>query len=203
MHTRPSRPPDDPVDLHHRAAEDLRFIRDTMEGSTRFTSVSGAGLAGVGLVAVAGAALAAWTEPAADAWVALWIGVAVVAAAVGIVGNAAKARSSGASLLSRAGRRFFLSLAPPLAAGALLTPVLLEGGLATRLPGAWLLLYGAGVVTGGAFSIRTVPVMGLAVMLAGAVALALPRIDPDWTMAAGFGGLHLGFGAWIARRHGG
>ncbi|HUP20905.1 MAG TPA: hypothetical protein VM778_13285, partial [Gemmatimonadota bacterium] len=128
---------------------------------------------------------------------------AATAAGVAVATTARKARRSGASILSRAGRRFLLSLAPPIVAGALLTPALVEGGLATRLPGAWLLLYGAGVVTGGAFSIRIVPVMGLAFMVAGAAALAAPGLDPDWVMAAGFGGLHLVFGAVIARRHGG
>lgn len=194
---------DAPLRLDHRAAEDLRFIRDTMEGTVRFTSVSGIGQMLVGLVALAGAAWAAEVAPSASAWLATWLGIAVLAAAVAVGSTAVKARRSGATLLSRAGRRFLLSLTPPLVAGALLTPVLLQADQAARLPGVWLLLYGAGVVTGGAFSIRIVPLMGLAFMIAGAVALAMPRWDPNWTMAAGFGGLHLAFGAAIARRHGG
>lgn len=193
----------DPVGLHHRAAEDLRFIRATMESSTRFTSVSGAGLIAVGAIAMGGAALAAGVEPAGATWLSSWLGTAAVASAVALAAAAVKARRAGTPLLSRAGRRFLLALAPPLVAGAILTPILFGNGLAERLPGAWLLLYGAGVVTGGAFSIRVVPIMGLAFMAAGALALALPPLDPEWTMAAGFGGLHIGFGALIARRHGG
>jgi hypothetical protein len=67
----------------------------------------------------------------------------------------------------------------------------------------WLLLYGTAVVTGGAFSVRAVPIMGLCLMLLGAVALFLPRAMGDLFMAFGFGFVQIGFGIWIAKRHGG
>ena len=114
-----------------------------------------------------------------------------------------KARGAGLSLFSGPGRRFALSFAPPLFAGALLTFVLFAAGRSSVLPGLWLLLYGTGVVTGGAFSVRIVPVMGLCFMLAGAIALFLPAAWSNAVMAAGFGLIHVVFGVLIARRHGG
>ena len=87
--------------------------------------------------------------------------------------------------------------------GALLTVALYNAGLTSAIPGMWLLLYGTAVVTGGAFSVKAVPVMGLCFMLVGAIALFSPVGWSNALTAAGFGGLHIGYGVYIARRHGG
>lgn len=191
-----------PPALHLRALDNLQFIRETMEGATRFTAVSGLGEATVGATALVAAWIAAQqTSPAG--WLLIWLLEAAVALVITTGAFAWKARRAKISLDSQPGRRFALSLLPPLCAGAVLTAVLLRAGMFSSLPGVWLLLYGTGVVTGGAFSVRTVPVMGLGFMAAGAAALFAPAAWGDVMMAAGFGGLHIFFGAVIAWRHGG
>jgi hypothetical protein len=114
-----------------------------------------------------------------------------------------KSKRLALSLQSRPARRALLSFMPPLVAGAILTTVLYRMDALAVLPGLWMLLYGAAVVTGGAFSVRIVPFMGLCFMALGLLSLFAPLAWENAFLMAGFGGLHIAFGAVIARRHGG
>ena len=71
------------------------------------------------------------------------------------------------------------------------------------IPAMWLMMYGTAVITGGAFSVRIVPVMGLCFLGMGITAVFAPASWANWYMAVGFGGLHILFGAIIAKRYGG
>jgi hypothetical protein len=197
--------PSDPVSpraLHLRAMDNLRFIREIMEGAARFTAVSGLGEVAVGVTAL-GAAWLATRQQTPVGWLAVWLLEAVVGVLVSVTAIVRKARRTDVALLSGPVQRFVLGLLPPFFAGGVLTAVFFLEGSYAVLPGLWLLLYGTGVVTGGAFSVRIVPFMGIAFMGFGACALIAPAELGDLFLAAGFGGLHILFGAYIAWRHGG
>jgi hypothetical protein len=185
--------------LQGNAAENLRFIRETMERAGSFTAISGVGTVVVGLTALFASVAAAMQ--ASNGWVATWFGEALVGLGVSVLATTHKAKAVGAPLLSGAGRRFILGFSPPMFAGFLLTLWLWHAGQVGSLPGVWLLLYGTSVVTAGAFSVRIVPLMGACFMLLGALALFAPLSWGNWLMAVGFGGLHVVFGVIIARRH--
>jgi len=188
--------------LGTRAADNIRFIRDTMERASSFTAVPGWGGVAMGATALAAAAISL-SAPNAERWLGIWLAEAFVAIAIGLWAMARKARRSGTDLFSGPSRRFLFMLTPPLAAAALLTLALERAGLVAMLPGIWLLLYGTAVVTGGAMSVRTVLVMGALFMLLGAAALFSPASWGTAYLAAGFGALQMAFGIAIARRHGG
>ena len=195
-------PAPEPPALHVRAMDNLAFIRDTMEAAGSFTAVSGWGMVAVGIIATIAATIASAQSTVLQALY-VWIAAAVLSPAVMLWAIVRKARKAHVPLLSGPGRKFVLSFSPPILVGALLTIVLYRAGLASSIPGMWLLLYGSAVVAGGAFSVKVVPVMGFCFMLAGTIALFAPVVWNDWIMGAAFGGLHIGFGIPIARRHGG
>ena len=184
------------------AASDLRYIRETLATAGSFTAVSGRGQMLVGATALVAAYLAA-RMPDFDRWATVWAGEALLAMGIAIWSSARKARASQTPLLSGPGRKFVLTLLPPLVAGAALTLVLAQAGLTAFVPGLWLLLYGTAVATGGSFSVRAVPVMGYCFMALGALALWAPLTWVNYLMAGGFGGLHLVFGYVIAKKYGG
>ena len=191
-----------PPALHDRAMDNLRFIRETMERATAFTAVPGWGQVSIGVTAIF-AALVASAQKSFGAWLAVWLAEAALSLAIAGWAMYRKASAAATPLLSQPGRKLLINFSPPMLVGALLTVVLYREGLTGLLPGVWLLLYGTGVVTGGAFSVRPVPFMGLCFMLVGAGALFGPPAWGDALMAAGFGLLHIIFGLHIARRYGG
>jgi len=199
---RRARVPAEPTPLHDHALESVRVIRDAMERAGSFTAVPGAGMIAIGATALVAAAIAAAAEPGRG-WLATWFVEGVVAAAISGATIARKARRLGLPLASGPARKFALAFVPSLVAGAVMTSVLVAQGLGALLPGTWLLLYGTAVTAAGALSVRIVPLMGVVFMAAGIAALALAPSHGNVLMAAGFGGLHIVFGAAIARKYGG
>jgi len=189
----------EPIEMERHAADELRFIRTTMERAVRFDAVPGVGmiLMGTGAVVAYGA-----SRLAPDLWLTIWLATAVAAFATGVTAMALKARRGGLSLWSRPAQSFVFTFMPPLAVGALLTGALDAAGAPELMPGSWLSLYGIAALTGGAFSVRSVSVMGTGFLLLGAAAFLYPPAGAA-LMVCGFGVLHVAFGVHIAHRHGG
>ncbi|MDP1932390.1 MAG: hypothetical protein Q8L60_13135 [Gammaproteobacteria bacterium] len=191
----------DPIALHQHAEDNLRYIRATMESATSFTGVSGLGYVMAGLSALPAAWLAA-RQPDAAGWLVIWMLELVLASGVALALTACKAVKQGGSLASPSGRKLLLAFLPAMAAGGLVTLSFFLSGHVALLPGIWLSLYGAAVMTAGAWSVRIIPVMGGMFMVFGAVTLLGP-VSGDFMLALGMGGLHIIFGILIWRHHGG
>jgi hypothetical protein len=185
------------------ALSELRFIRQTMESAASFTAVPGMGMIAIGLTALTAAYVSRRFPLGSQHWLEVWIGEAMIALAISAVAISRKAQRSGQSLWSGPAKKFITSFAPPLMAGMLLTWLMFQSGFGEHIPAMWLLLYGTAVVTGGAFSVGIVPVMGLCFFTLGGIAVFAPTTWAPWFLAAGFGALHSIFGALIAKKYGG
>src|SRR5438067_5338233 len=167
-----------PVELHEHAMDNLRYIRQTLERAGSFTAVPGKGGVLMGLVALAAERFAA-RQPGAGKWIAVWALAALVAMSIGITGAALKSRRFQIPLFSGPGRKFIAGFTPAILAGAVLTLVFYRAGVSGFLPGIWLLLYGAAVLSGGWASVRVVPMMGACFMLVGTLALLVPGYNEE------------------------
>ena len=192
----------EPPSLHNRAMDNLQFISETMERSAVFTSVPGYGGALMGATAI-GAAIIAHNQPSRETWLIVWLVESLLAFLIGLFALWQKAKNSNVSLVSVPARKFASAFAPPVVAGVILTALFYYRGFYEFLPCAWLTLYGTAVVTGGAYSVRIVPLVGWIFIVLGAVAAFAPAVWGNFLMAAGFGALHIVFGLIVARRYGG
>jgi hypothetical protein len=187
--------------MEARAMDNLRFIRETMEAAGTFTAVSGWGQVVIGVTAIPAALLAG--RLAGAEWVLVWVAEAVLALFISVWFMYHKAKSASLPFLTGSARKLLFSFSPVVVVGMVVTIALMQRQMYPLLPGIWMLLYGTAVVAAGAFSVRSVPVMGAAFLLAGAGALFTPVTWSTGWMIAGFGVLHIVFGSVIARRHGG
>ncbi len=193
---------EEPPALHERAMDNLRFIRETMERASSFTAVPGWGQVAIGITAIAASYIGA-LQAKPKLWLITWIAEALLSLVIAGWAMRRKAAAAETPLMSGPFRKVAFSFTPPVMVGVLLTIILFKAGLTSAIPGMWLLLYGTAVVTGGAFSVSIVPVMGVCFLILGAAALFSPPALGNFFMATGFGGLHIVFGALIARSYGG
>lgn len=192
----------EPINIGDRALENLKFIRETMERSTSFTAVPGYGGMLMGVTAIVASYIAA-SQANLRGWLIVWLLEAALAFAIGLLGMWQKSKLGDTPLFSAPAKKFAFGFTPPLIAGIAITLGLWRYEHYELMAPVWMLCYGASVVTGGAFSVRVVPVMGWIFMAAGAVAFLLPASYGNILMGATFGLTHIAFGAIIARRYGG
>jgi len=192
------------------AREDLLFIRRTMEAAGQFTAVPGKCLMAAGVIALAGVAFnslvtgAPWDSRASlplalNTWGAV-LGISLAIVSAGIY---RKARQTRTRIQAPLLRKLLWSLCPALFVGGILTNLTVRAHHLEWLPAIWLGCYGAAVTNGGQVSVAPVRYMGCCFLLAAAGAAATsPELGLAW-LAAGFGWLHLVYGAYIAWRHNG
>jgi hypothetical protein len=187
--------------LHKKAEDNLQYIRASMESATSFTAVSGKGY----VVAGFSASIAAWLaaqQTSPSLWLAVWMVELLIAACLMLFMSAQKATGQGGSLWSTNGKKLLFAFFPAMAVGGVLTLSFFLSGDISLLPGIWLSLYGASMMTAGAYSVAVIPVMGALFLILGSIVL-LTNMPTDLALGLGMGGLHIVLGVLVWRDYGG
>ncbi len=155
------------------ARSDLFEIRRMLVRSGAFDGYRATPVAWSGAIALAAGAVQRVFEPAPPAFVALWVATAATCFAINVFGIA---RTYGASPRQWERSLAFaalLDLMPAIVAGSVLTVALVARDQAQLLPGAWMVLYGGGVLSSRRHVPRGCAWVGLAYVAAGAATLLL------------------------------
>ncbi len=194
--------PNQPINIGDRALDNLKFIRETMERSTVFTSVPGYGGILMGATAIV-AAYIAHSQVSIRDWLTVWLTEAVLAFFIGLLAMWQKTKLAKTSMFSTPARKLLMNSVPPMLCGVFITLGLWRFGHFEVMIPVWILCYGAAVVCGGAFSVKAVPIMGWCFIALGAIAFFLPANTGQLMMGLSFGFLHIIFGFIIGRKFGG
>lgn len=202
--------------------ESIREMRNLMERSTRYLSLSGMAGVIVGFIAMCGAAILliyleipfgnpiSFSALAGDGGSyadriqeSILIMAAVVfslsmlvegAFAVGI------ARKMGLPLWDATARRMLTALFIPIIGGGIYCLSLLQSGQLDNLAAVSLIFYGLGLVNAGKYAVPDVGRLGMAVFMTGLLAAFFPTLGIYfWTF--GFGILHIIYGVFIHFKH--
>jgi len=195
------------------ARENLRVIRQTMERSTKYSTLSGLSGVLIGLAAIAGvlvsyvllARAAAGHPLEREDYLPLgpvWLLVLALAVGIEFACNKRRAARIGKRVASPLGAHILVAALPSFFAAALLTLFFYLHDLSSFVWAVWMLCYGLAICAVGLFSIRPVSFLGAAFVLAGAVTLLLPVSYHLPMMALSFGGFHILYGVLMGRKHG-
>lgn len=185
--------------------EDIKMIREMMEKSSKFLSLSG--LSGViaGVAAILGAAFAYFyllRDPAATDYNRLQEAIILIADAaivlfvsvgMGLFLSWRKAKKNGQGLFNKVTFRILYSLAVPLVTGGIFCLIYLLKGDVRTVIAATLIFYGLALVNASKYTYGEIHYLGLTEIILGLAAAVFGRYGLlIWT--AGFGVCHIIYG---------
>lgn len=191
-----------------RNIDDLRYIRSTMERSTKFLSLSGISGVVAGLVALCGAYLAylimkgslAITGVILFDLLALAAIVLVVACSAGIYFSVRKAKKMGAKFWTQVTVQLIKDAGVPLVVGGLFSLILVYQGYFGMTASTMLIFYGIALINVGARTYRDIKILGACEIVLGLLAgIFIGNGLLLW--AIGFGVLHIVYGIMMYMKY--
>ncbi len=188
--------------------KDISEIKNIMNKSSRFISLSG--LSGIlaGIYALIGAAIAYWLVITysngvltLNGWVfescllTLAI-VALLSISTGILLTTRKAKKDGAKIWDTTSRRLVINFLIPLIVGGLYILIILSQGKYGQSGGLMLIFYGLALVNASKYSIGDIQYLGYIQIGLGLIGAYEPGYG-FWLWVIGFGIMHIIYGTWM------
>lgn len=198
------------MNQQHEHLADLREIRNIMDRSSRFISLSGLSGIFAGLFAMAGAALVKWylsqhnivyrsdysvnlNWDAITFLVSVALVVLVLALGSAVFFTSRQAQKVNQKVWDSKSQRLVLNLAIPLAVGGVFCGLLLYHGIVYLVAPSMLIFYGLGLISGSKYTLSDIRYLGICEIILGLLAsFFLGYGLLAWTI--GFGVLHIIYG---------
>jgi hypothetical protein len=178
-----------------QAARNLEVIRTLMERTCQYQLLAASAGLAAGSQAIVGALAFLVLDPADRAIFATVWGLVFIGSLLGtVVGTVLRGRERGERVWSRQTRAVVLALAPSIFASVVLTVFFFAHGLHLWLPGVWMVCYGQGALATWAYAPTPIRWMGVALLPAGGLTLALGPSAAVPMMGLVFGLGHIGLG---------
>ena len=188
--------------------KDISEIKDLMNRSSRFISLSGLSGIMAGIYALIGAGVAYWLASNAGGgyiryntdlfWyivLDLFL-IALLSVLTAIYLTTRKARKNGEKLWDTSSRRLVLNFLIPLIAGGAYILIILNDGKYGQTGALMLIFYGLALVNASKYSIGNVRYLGYLEILLGLICALYPGYG-FWLWVIGFGVLHIVYGSLI------
>ncbi|WP_282134370.1 hypothetical protein [Seonamhaeicola maritimus] len=188
--------------------KDISEIKDLMNKSSRFISLSG--LSGIlaGIYALIGAAVAYWLVITYSNGILILDGqiyrlcmltlsmVALLSIVTGIFLTTRKAKKHDAKIWDATSKRLVLNFLIPLVVGGLYILIILSQGKYGQSGGLMLIFYGLALVNASKYSIGDIRYLGYIQIILGLIGAWKPGFG-FWLWVIGFGFMHIIYGTWM------
>tara|TARA_R110002051_G_C8480427_1_gene461563 strand:- start:5 stop:613 length:609 start_codon:yes stop_codon:yes gene_type:complete len=188
--------------------KDISEIKNLMNKSSRFISLSG--LTGIlaGIYALIGAAVTyyfvttySYGTLLLDGWVFKTIVfilfmVAFLSIVTGIYLTTKKAKQNGEKIWDTSSRRLIFNFLIPLVVGGLYILIILSQGRYGQTGGLMLIFYGLALINASKYSIGNIKYLGYSEVILGLIATLYPGYG-FWIWVVGFGFMHIIYGTYM------
>jgi hypothetical protein len=202
--------------MKEKYSEDLKEIKDIMNRTTRFISLSGLSGVSTGIAALAGAFIAhqyvfkdqqylvydavVLSNETLGYLLLISVGTIIAALINAIFFTRLKAKHLNLSVWDFQSKRLFINLLIPLATGGLFSLMLLQKGFIGFLPSMTLIFYGLALVNGSKYTFPELRILGIIEIFLGLSAFQFIEFGLlIW--ATGFGVIQIIYGLIIQRKY--